>query len=472
MTGLRRSHRPALSALLGAGILLALATGGTQPAPADTAAARQVTGTLPDGATYLMDVPAHWNGTVLLYSHGLVAVEPGHDQPNPAKNAPGWGDTRQQLLDEGYALIGSSYVSPGWVVDTAVDDQVATLEKFGEVFGPAERALAWGESLGGMITTRLAEEYGDRIDGSLAMCGTEAGGVARWNNQLDLSFVLRTLLAPDSGIRLTGFRDRAEADASADALTAEAERAQRTPAGRARIALAAALAGVAGYNATDQQRPGRRDWATTEANQYAVVSETLIPSTTRWRQDAESHAGGSVSWNSGVDYAAMLARSPYRDEAEGLYRSAGLTLAEDLSALGAAPRLNAEDAAVDFMARTASFSGALTRPQLNVHTVYDGLVPVQNEHAYRDTARAAGTSALLRQTYVERAGHCNFTQDEALTAVRTLDERVATGHWGDTSAHGMNASAREHGAVTETAYIRYAPAPFPRPYDLTARQGA
>jgi hypothetical protein len=28
------------------------------------------TGTLPDGATFLIEVPANWNGTLLLYSHG------------------------------------------------------------------------------------------------------------------------------------------------------------------------------------------------------------------------------------------------------------------------------------------------------------------------------------------------------------------------------------------------------------------
>ncbi len=30
------------------------------------------TGTLADGATYLIEVPANWNGTLFLYSHGYV----------------------------------------------------------------------------------------------------------------------------------------------------------------------------------------------------------------------------------------------------------------------------------------------------------------------------------------------------------------------------------------------------------------
>ncbi|HYL12143.1 MAG TPA: hypothetical protein VEV41_03860, partial [Terriglobales bacterium] len=30
------------------------------------------TGTFADGASYLIEVPANWNGTLLLYSHGYV----------------------------------------------------------------------------------------------------------------------------------------------------------------------------------------------------------------------------------------------------------------------------------------------------------------------------------------------------------------------------------------------------------------
>lgn len=39
-------------------------------------------GTLKDGATYLIEVPANWNGTLFLYGHGYVV--PGAS--NPAKN--------------------------------------------------------------------------------------------------------------------------------------------------------------------------------------------------------------------------------------------------------------------------------------------------------------------------------------------------------------------------------------------------
>src|SRR4029077_5884910 len=76
-----------------------------------------LTGEFHDHATYLIEVPANWNGTVFLYSHGYVF--PG--DPNPATDT---GDdlVRSYLLSRHYALAGSSYASAGWAVQNALRD--------------------------------------------------------------------------------------------------------------------------------------------------------------------------------------------------------------------------------------------------------------------------------------------------------------------------------------------------------------
>src|SRR5437762_931431 len=108
------------------------------------------TGTLPDGATFLIEVPSPWNGTLLLYSHGYVA--PG--SPNPAHDV-GDPGTRAFLLQSGYALAGSSYATTGWAVEQAIPDQIAVLDQFASFFAPPTRTIAWGHSLGGLITAGL-----------------------------------------------------------------------------------------------------------------------------------------------------------------------------------------------------------------------------------------------------------------------------------------------------------------------------
>jgi len=105
-------------------ILLFLALSGS------AAGQQHVTGTFADGATYLIDVPAVWNGTLVLYSHGYNA--PGN--PNPAPDV-GDGLTGYYLYTKGFALAGSSYATNGWAVHEAFQDQIAVLDTFQALVG-------------------------------------------------------------------------------------------------------------------------------------------------------------------------------------------------------------------------------------------------------------------------------------------------------------------------------------------------
>ena len=80
------------------------------------------TGTTSDGGQWIADIPSPWNGTLLLYSHGFgppVAA----DAPDPV--------TEQDLLDEGYALAGSSYDPNGswWALDSALTRPVPDADR-------------------------------------------------------------------------------------------------------------------------------------------------------------------------------------------------------------------------------------------------------------------------------------------------------------------------------------------------------
>ncbi|MFD0661360.1 hypothetical protein [Thermocatellispora tengchongensis] len=48
---------------------------------------------------------------------------------------------------------------------------MSTVEEFAKRFGKPRRTIAWGASLGGMITTGLAERHGHRFAGALSMWG-------------------------------------------------------------------------------------------------------------------------------------------------------------------------------------------------------------------------------------------------------------------------------------------------------------
>ncbi|WP_406690459.1 prolyl oligopeptidase family serine peptidase [Saccharopolyspora sp. ID03-671] len=448
----RRSGR--LAYLIAAALLAASAPAFATEGPA------HVEGALASGATWVMDVPEDWNGTVLLFSHGYQAA----GQPNPAENAPS-DEAAAIALREGYALIGSSYAATGWAVEQAVPDQLATLDEFTARFGSADRTIAWGQSYGGLVTTTIAERHADRVDATLSMCGLVHGGVANWNSTLDPAYAVKTLLAPGSGYPLVDFADEQEASAAATEMTGVVDRAQTTPQGRARIALAAALHNIPGHNDPAQPEPGDRDWEAQQRNQYEVMAR--FPATAmEWRQEAESRAGGNMSWNTGVDYARMLADSPFAPEVAALYESAGLSLNDDLNALATAPRIDADPGAVDYMTRNVAFTGRLSAPQLDIHTTGDGLVPVQVASAHRDAVEEAGTTEELRQAFVDRPGHCTFTPGEQLAALHAVETRLDTGRWQGTGPAALNAAAEVEQPGGDHSYVRFRPSPYPRPYDL------
>lgn len=426
---------------------------------ARSAAPSHVEGVLPDGSAYVMDVPANWNGTVLLYSHGYVP----DGASNPARNAPSTA-VGIALLEAGYAQVGSSYPGTGWIVERAVPAQLGALDEFRARFGPARRTIAWGTSMGGLITTGFAERYGRQFDGAVAMCGIEQGAVASWNNGLDTLFAIRTLLAPGSAAPLVRLPDQAAALASASELTAALDAAQATPRGRARIALAAALRNLPAWTSPAQPEPDPDDHDTAQRNQFDALRQFVKTGGLSWRQEAEEQAGGNMSWNTGVDYARMSAKSAIRGEVEELYARSGLSLRNDLTVLAAAPRITADPAAVGYMSRNISPTGRLSKPMMSIHTTGDPQASVQVERAYADAVDDSGRSRLLRQAFVHRAGHCTFTAGEMLAAVRTLEHRISTGRWPDTTPVTLNRLATELDPTVTHGYVRYRPAPYPRPF--------
>jgi hypothetical protein len=431
-----------------------------------------LTGTLPDGATWLAEVPAQWNGTLLLYSHGYR--QPGSG--NPASDA---GDpvTGGALLSRGFALAGSSYAHTGWAVQEGLADQLATLDAVSARIGAPRQTVAWGHSLGGMITAGLVQLAPRRFAGALPMCGVLGGSVGTWNIGLDGIFAFKTLLAPGSALPLVHITDPlGSLQAGLQVLAA----AQATPQGRARLALVAALGDLPGWADPTQPEPAPDDVATRQANQFGILQQIGLPFAWVGRAEVEARAGGNPSWNTGVDYARQLRRSADRREVQALYAAAGLDLRSDLAALAREPRIAADPAAVDYLTRNVTFDGDLGGvPTLTIHTTDDTLVGVQNEQAYAAVVRRAGDARLLRQAFVHRAGHCSFTPAETIAALQALLDRVAAGDWhGGSAPAALDAGAAAlgpglnvllgHGAPipTEPAYAAFRPGPFLRPFDL------
>lgn len=449
---------------LGAGAIAAIALA-SLPNGAAAGGTTLVTGFTTEAsglkAQYKIEVPANWNGTLVLYSHGYNSFTvplPPEDAGDPATGA--W------LLSQGYAIAGSAYARAGWSVENAFQDQIALLDVFAAKFERPKRTIAWGHSLGGMITAGLVQNFPGRFAAALPMCGVLAGGIGVWNQGLDSEFALLALQFPGA-FKLVNFTSASDTLNNFVAASTALAGAQATPQGRARIALSAALADVPGWFDPASAQPPATDYAAQELNQFKWDNNPDFAFGFFGRAELEARAGGNFSWNTGVDYRAQLAKSVDRAEVEALYKVAGLDLGKDLAKLNDTPRISADENAVKYVDKFISYNGDLDMPVLTMHTTGDGLVEVTDEQAYASVVRKAGDSSLLRQVFLHRAGHCTFTPAETISAFKTLIDRVNTGHWPSISPAKMNGMATELGPDLNTAparFIEFKPAQFLRPW--------
>ena len=101
-------------------------------APANT----QITGSLANGTSWIAEYPRSWNGTLILYSHGYGSLTAA-DAPDPG--------TQTALLDQGYALAGSSYDPSGSEWARGMHEHGASLEDVYRA-AVAETARTYGAS--------------------------------------------------------------------------------------------------------------------------------------------------------------------------------------------------------------------------------------------------------------------------------------------------------------------------------------
>jgi pimeloyl-ACP methyl ester carboxylesterase len=421
-------------------LVLAGCSGGSRPAAPARADSTDVPFTGCDrvacsgeiaGAGYEIRLPAKWNGTLLLYSHGYRPARPAPPDFAPVRTDPQSapsGEVAAELLRRGYALAGSAYRSNGW----AVADGVAAGEQLRDFFaakvGKPDRTYVWGDSLGGLISELLAEKHPDWVDGVAPLCGVLGGTNLNFDLALDLAFAVKALLVPR--LELTGFASHDEALASFRAAYAAVLAAtEDTRAGVPKLLLVAALTDPPTQTAT---RDGSTLRSQVEALVEALVTGLVFGTVFRW--EVEQRVGGNPSGNADADYRTRVSAA----ERQLIETVAPGSVDRNLALLAEAPRTRPDPAARAAFEALGTPTGDVKDPTITLHTRADPLVLVQNESVFGEKARrSTARTADLVQLYTVAprtygtapygAGHCNFTRSERLGTVTLLDDWVRRG---------------------------------------------
>jgi pimeloyl-ACP methyl ester carboxylesterase len=387
-----------------------------------------IEGKLSTGARYRMEVPNIWNGSVLLYSRGYSSSIQGQIRVSPSSE-------KEQLISQGYALIASNYSRSGWSLEEAVPDQLAVLDLFIQKFGQPKQVIAWGSSMGGLITVALLERFPDRFDAGIALCSSASGTLGMMNTALDGAWVFSTLVKNEVELPIM-LNQSGPSDQEHRATWKRAiDQAQITPLGRARIALAASIAHIHPW-AIGFAMPKLDDIDSVQQG----MKENLLAGVLLPRDDQEKRASGNFSWNYGVDYEQALLKSSKYEIVKQLYQNAGKSLDDDLKKLAESPRVVASKDAVSYMLKNYVPTGQMHKPFLLMQNVSDPMTLPEFTEDYRRNADAAGYGNLVHTAYIERVGHCNFEQAEIIASLHAIQIRLSLDKW-KISAAAMNEMA-------------------------------
>jgi pimeloyl-ACP methyl ester carboxylesterase len=323
------------------------------PAVAAAAAAGVDTGVL-DGARYRVEVPARWNGGLVMYAHGLREL----NAPPVAWERRGSQAFRDVMLSRGFAFAESEYRRQGWAVAEGLEDTEALRRRFAARHGRPRETYMVGHSLGGLITVLTLERYPEHYAGGLPLCGvlTPAPVLARLVEVLAGAEALVPGLFQDGPAGLAG----PMAPGLSDSVTAAA--LARVPGSAARLAAQMEL--------RERDVPGV----------LVFGRQTLA--------ELRERAGGLPLGNTDVVYGGW---------------------GDDAAANRRVRRYAPDSAATAWLLARASPTGALRVPAFAVHTTYDELVPPRSPNEYRLLAARAGAGARFAQAWVQADGHCNVS---------------------------------------------------------------
>lgn len=369
-------------------------------------------------AAYRIEVPANWNGELVMYTHGYAGEG----------NTLSANDTaiRRHLIQNGYAWAASGYSKNSYDVRAGVEDTNKLANAFASITGKAAptRTYVIGHSMGGHIAAAALEEETlatavnkVRYAGAVPMCGVMA------ETEMFNGIAAQGLAA----LTLSGFNS-----ALPGALNARQRYQMMLPAAfnPNSVALATHQALFNNWPSDGFTPKG------TAGAQYASVIKNLTGGT-RPMFDiglsyGRSYVGGAFG-NFGVDGTLTGLLTKYSLNTTGITYvidgDAAASAALNAGAPRVAPDTNFNPLRRDGLRWLPLTHGKVYAPMVSMHTLGDLFVPFSMQQVYRQRVVAAGAARADRvvQRAIRGATHCDFTNAEMQQAFDDMVRWVKQG---------------------------------------------
>ncbi len=376
--------KAAMGALLFAGSLsLSAQKPDGEPQVVRTAGATTEVGVL-TGAEYRIDVPAEWNGSLVVYFHGYAEHGASfhiaeHLHPD-----------LESFTERHYAVVQSAYSEAGWALQQAYPETETLRHYFDHKFGHPKETYVAGGSMGGALVMITLELNPKPYIGGLDLCGA----VGPTFVSFDRRFAMRAAF----DVYFPGVMG-ALVPVPADYDDTAAVRERITNALRANPINAAVVRNLMGLH--------------TDANVARDISYfTFVIA------DLQRRSHGNPFDNRNWIYTGTNPAA-----------SAG-----DVELNESVHRYPGDRKAREYLVHHYTPTGRLGRPMLAVHTIYDPFIPPGQLALYNEMVEGEGLGDRLVQQYVPHDGHCSITPEEI---GRAFDELVTWTHTGARPVPGL-----------------------------------
>jgi hypothetical protein len=315
-----------------------------------------------NGASYRIDIPLHWNHSLVVFYHGYAL------QPISYHIAARLNGQEQPFFERHYAVIQSAFSRTGWALEQAYPETDALRRYFIKKYGQPVETYVAGGSMGGQLVAVTLEINPKPYLGGLDLCGSVGPTYVNFDHRFAMraafDYYFPGVMPPLVPVPASFEDTIADRDKVLEAL-------------RADPAAATIMRNLTGLH--------------NDANlAHDIAYWTFIV------KDLQQRAGGNPFDNRNFVYNGTNASSAGED----------FELNEKVRRYAASPPARA------YLLHHYTPTGRLGRPMLALHTIYDPIVQLSQLELYEDEVQVAGAEQNLVQQVVDREGHCDFTQDE------------------------------------------------------------
>jgi hypothetical protein len=341
------------------------------------------------GAPYRVEVPANWNGMLVMYAHGYAGTGAIVAVQNPT--------IRRYLIQNGYAWAASGYSKNYYDVRAGVEDTNALALEFNKIAAANARPLAapsktyiTGVSMGGHITGAAIDDeaasyavHKVKYNGAVPMCGVM--GDAELFNEFAAMQVTAQALAGQAAYPTDKFADIATQVTNTLFTTFPSK---PTATGTKYLSVV--------KNITGGDRP-MFDLGIAFGGSFPSAYGTF----------------GSDGTVTGILNKNVLDTTGFTYAIDG--DAAGST-ALNASAQKITPAPDANRLRTDGLRWIPKVNGDFKIPVVSIHTLGDLFVPFSMEQVFNKRVAARGNSGWLVQRAIRGVSHCDFTVVEMAKA--------------------------------------------------------